>query len=377
MTTREIFISAGDESGDLHASNLMREMRRQGQDLRFVGIGRARMEEQGLETVRQESRPDGAMWLHNVVRLGGFRRLLKTCRRRLSDRPPDLVVLVDFGGFNLYVARAASRLDIPVLYYIPPQVWAHGAYRAKKLRKWVTRLAVVYPFEKEFYRKRSMEVDYVGHPLFDEIARHPPREETVAGLRDGAGEPLIGLFPGSRSQEVKANLGIAAEACSRIADASRGAGFAAVCPEDVRPLARELARRAAVEIDFPDATATELARAASLCITKSGTITLEIASQRCPMVIFYRVHPVPYFLASGLMQTPYIGLVNTLAGRMICPEQLMYRDDVSWVTENALTLLQDSPARETCRREIERVMDGFARPGASEKAARIALEMSE
>ena len=375
MSSPHVFLSAGDESGDLHASNLMREIQRRAEDVTFAGVGRSRMKDVGLYSVRRESKMDGAMWLHNVLRLGRFRQLLKDCRQYLESERPDLVVLVDFGGFNLYVAKAATELGLPVLYYIPPQVWAHGAHRAKKLKKWVTKVAVIYPFEVEFYRERSVDVDYVGHPLFDEISRHPPQQQVVDRIADERGTPLIGLFPGSRAQEVSANLGIAMDACAEITKAFPNASFAAVCPEDVRDQAAERVHEGPVDVAILDVAATELARAASLCITKSGTITLEVASQRCPMLIFYRVNPVSWFLASGLKDTPYIGLVNTLAGQMICPEKLMCRDESDWLAQNALRFLQDADTYERCRQSIAHVMEGFAKPGASKRAAEIALDM--
>ncbi len=375
MSSIEIFLSAGDESGDLHASNLMGEIKSMEQNVRFAGVGRSRMKKMGLRSVRRESEMDGAMWLHNLLRLGQFRQLLTNCRHYLKTERPDLVVLVDFGGFNLYVARAATELGLPVLYYIPPQVWAHGAHRAKKLKKWVNRVAVIYPFEVDFYRERSMKVNYVGHPLFDEIERHPPRQEIVEHIIGERRSPLIGLFPGSRAQEVRANLGIAMDACVSIKKAFPEASFAAVCPEDVRDLAADRAQEGPIDVDLLDVSALELAQAASLCITKSGTITLEIASQETPMLIFYRVNPVSWFLASGLKDTPYIGLVNTLAGRMVCPEKLMCRDDSEWLGRQALRMLQDSERYERCRQSIAEVMDGFAEPGASHRAARIALDM--
>ena len=375
MSSPRIFLSAGDESGDLHASNLMREIKKLEHDVQFAGVGRTRMKQMGLLSVRRESGMDGAMWLHNLLRLGRFHQLLKDCRHYLKSERPDLVVLVDFGGFNLYLARAATELGLPVLYYIPPQVWAHGAHRAKKLKKWVTRIAVIYPFERDFYRERSVDVDYVGHPLFDELSRHPPRKQAVDRLREDHGNPLIGLFPGSRAQEVRANLGIAMDACAAVREAFPEAGFAAVCPEGVRDLAVEHVQGGPIEVNILDASATELARAASLCITKSGTITLEVASQECPMLIFYRVNPVSWFLASGLKDTPYIGLVNTLAGRMICPERLMCRDESDWLARQAVDMLQDSARYERCRQSIARVMEGFAEPGASRRTAELALEM--
>jgi len=376
MAAREIFLSAGDESGDLHASNLMLAVRDLEPGARFSGVGLKRMIAAGMYPVEAGLAQDGAMWLHNLLRLGAFRRLLRRCREHLARQRPDLVVLVDFGGFNMFLARAASQAGIPVLYYIPPQVWAHGAYRAKKLKKWVTKLAVIYPFEQDFYRARDMEAEYVGHPLFDEIARHAPDAEVVKELRQDFGERLVGLFPGSRSQELARHLPIMTECCEEIAARLPDAAFAVACAQRLWPLARRLLNGSRVPIRMLQARPVELARAARLCITKSGTITLEIASQSCPMLIFYRASPFLYFIASGLRDSPYIGLVNLLAGRMICPERLMWRWEPSWLASRAVRLLTDETPHVACRRDIEGALADFARPGASERVARLALEMA-
>lgn len=375
MAQKNILLSVGDESGDLHASNLMRAIRVQDADVAFFGLGMQRMKAEGMEPLEQHEERGGAMWLHNVLRLREFRRRLGVCTEAFRARRPDLVVLVDFGGFNLYVARAAAEAGIPVLYYILPQLWAHGLYRIKKIKKWVTKSLVIYPFEPELYRRHGLEAQYVGHPLFDELERRPPDEQRVEHVRRTAGGRVVALFPGSRLQEVRANLPLMLKSCARIKGELPGVGFASVCPEGVRPFVREILRRSECEVALPDVRPVELAQAASLCITKSGTITLEVASQLCPMVILYCMSPFLWFLGMGVSATPHIGLVNALAGRVICPEMAMWRPDVDWLAGQSLALLRDEKLHARCRRELQELMSDFARPGASERAARVALEM--
>lgn len=376
VADKRILLSVGEDSGDLHAANLMRAMRELNPDLSFVGFGMARMAEAGLESLRTEPAPGSAMWLHNILRLRYYRRRLARCRQYMDGHPVDLVVPVDFGGFNIYLCKGAAARGIPVFYYIPPQVWAHGTYRLKKLRKWTSRAGLIYPFEPELYERYGVEADYVGHPLFDEIERHPPSGRVVAELKDRFGRDLIGIFPGSRRQEVRAHLPVIVESCRRIRLAVPGVSFAVLCPPSLRPLVAERLAGAGQEAAvLDDAKPTELARASKLCITKSGTITLEIASQHTPMVILYRASPFVMFLARGLTATPYLGLINTLAGRMICPEKPMARSDPEWVTQQVVRLLRDSAAHQKCRHEIQEALDGFAVPGASARAARNALQL--
>jgi lipid-A-disaccharide synthase len=287
----------------------------------------------------------------------------------------SLVVPVDFGGFNICLCREAARRGVPVFYYIPPQVWAHGRYRLKKLRKWTTRCGLIYPFEAPLYRRWGVEAEYVGHPLFDEIEQSPPSEEAVAELKDRFGANLIGVFPGSRRQEVRAHVPMLIEACRRIRRTVADARFALLCPAEVGGLVADLLPEEAGLDLIEGVTPVELARASRLCIAKSGTVTLEIASQGTPTVVFYRAMAFAAFMGYGLADTPYMCTVNVLAGRMICPERLMVRPRPDWLAEQALRPLGDPTAHEGCRADIARALRGFDRPGASVRAARSALSL--
>jgi lipid-A-disaccharide synthase len=375
MAEKTIFFSVGDDSGDLHAASMMREVRRLEPAVSFVGFGMERMREEGLSVLEPQDQRGSAMWFHNVLRLGQFRQRLDICRQYFDESPPQLVVLVDYGGFNLYVARAATRRDIPVVYYILPQVWAHGRYRLKKIRKWVTRPLVIYPFEPQIYQSYGVDAEYVGHPLFDHLERSGPSEEQAAKLREALGRRPVALFPGSRQQEVRANLPIMLEAAEELQREFPELTFALVSPDKVSPVVDEFLQDAEVEVTRPDCDAATLAAAVDLCITKSGTITLEIAAQGTPLVAFYRVNALFYFLASGAVETPYIEIVNNLAGRMVCPEKVMRSPNVDWVVGEAGRLLGDEHEYRRCQRGIERTLEGFARPGASKRAARAVVEL--
>lgn len=375
MPETRVLMSVGDESGDLHAANLMRALRAVRPDVQFVGYGMSRMAELGLETIATEEPHGSAMWLHNIARMGHYRRRLDACCDYIEREGVDLVLPVDFGGFNLVLCREATRRGVPSFYYIPPQVWAHATYRLKKLRKWVTRAGLIYPFEPALYGRYGVAADYVGHPLFDEMQRHPPSQDAVERLRARFGPNLVGLFPGSRLQEVRAHMAMLKTACRTIRAAVPDAAFALRCPSSVAGTVREMLGDDGLIATVEDATALELARASRICLTKSGTITLEIASQGTPMVIFYRCSPLLLFVAYGLSRSPWIALVNTLAGREICLEKAMGRDQPAWLAREGLRLLQDPEAHEACWRAIASALDGFAVPGASARAAEAALSL--
>jgi lipid-A-disaccharide synthase len=375
MPETRVLMSVGDDSGDLHAANLMRALRALRPDVRFVGFGMARMAELGLESIATEEPHGSAMWLHNVARMGHYRRRLDACCDYIDREGVDLVLPVDFGGFNLVLCREATRRGVPSFYYIPPQVWAHATYRLKKLRKWVTRAGLIYPFEPALYERYGVAAEYVGHPLFDEMERNPPSPEAVERLRARFGPNLIGLFPGSRLQEVRAHMSMLRAACRTIRAAVPDATFALRCPPGLAGVVGEMPGDGGLIATVEDATALELARASRICLTKSGTVTLEIASQGTPMVVFYRCAPVLLFIAYGLARAPWMTLANTLAGREICPEKVMGHDDPKWLAREGLRLLQDAEEYEACRRAIGAALDGFAVPGASARAADAALSL--
>jgi lipid-A-disaccharide synthase len=369
-----IFISVGDDSADLHASHLMRAIRRREPDVEFVGLGLSRMREEGLEPLHLGTEKDSAMWLHNAIRLGHYQNRAVKCSEFFAREHPDLVIPIDFGGFNMCLSMRAARAGLRVFYYIPPQVWAHGRYRLKKLRKWVTKCGLIYPFEPPLYERWGVAADYVGHPLFDELQADPPSDQKVRDLRGRFGERLVGIFPGSRRQEVIPHMAMLRDSCAAIRRAVPDVQFALLAPPRLRAVVDEHRGESGIEI-LDDVRPVELARASRICLAKSGTITLEIASQETPTVIFYRANPLVAFMAWGLSHTPVIGIINNLAGRIVCPERPTTRHEPDWITRNALRLLQDEGAWEECRAGIRETLDGFAVPGASERAAESALSL--
>jgi lipid-A-disaccharide synthase len=373
MPDKTIFFSAGDTSGDTHAANLIRELKRLDPELSFVGFGLEQMRESGMVDLEESESHAPVIWLHNLLHLGSFRRKLKTCREWFEKGKVDAVVLVDFGGFNLFVAKAAAQRDIPVFYYILPQIWAHGRYRIKKVRKWVSRAFVIYPFEPDIYREYGVETEYVGHPFFDELKRRPVDETVVENIRKKSGGKIVALFPGSRSQEVKKHLRLLIPACRKLRKKFPDIRFATICPPHARNAMEDAMRGCNLDIQFPNCRPVELAKASYLCLTKSGTISLEIASQNTPMIIFYAINPLLYFFAKGMAYTPYIGIVNVLADEMVCPEKVMWHTDPSWIVTESSKLLMSPQHYEQQRERIREVMAKLAQPGASQKTARLII----
>ncbi len=367
--SRKIFISAGESSGDIHGANLMRCLLEKNPNITFYGLGRENMAKAGLHGLRDMSQTS-LMWLHALTEISTFLRMKKDCIHFLRQERPGAVILIDYCGFNFYIARAAKKLGIPVIYYISPQLWAHGPWRVKKMKKLVDRLLVIYPFEKSFYDNAGIPVAYVGHPLFDEIHKEGVDEGFVAELKKQLGGIIVSFLPGSRRQEIVRLLPLFLQSAAQIHQAIPTAQFLISCSNDQHfDLISEITKEFNAPYKVVVGNVHEVIKASSLCIAGAGTITLQIAYYLKPMIIVYKISPFVYFIAKPFMITPFIGLVNKLAGKMIVPERLMYRANPAWLVHQAIQLLNNNQKRLACIHELSLLMDEIAKPGASKHAA--------
>ncbi|MFN3466568.1 MAG: lipid-A-disaccharide synthase [Candidatus Brocadiales bacterium] len=375
MNSKKIFISAGEASGDLHGANLIKEILGRAPGAEVYGLGRQRMVEAGLQCLHSMDNLS-VMWAETLFRIPTLWGVYRDCVNFFQSQRPQVVVLIDYAGFNLYLAQAARRLNIPVVYYICPQLWAHGAWRVKKIKKLVNKVLVIYPFEKEFYTRAGVPVRYVGHPLFDELARREVDSELVGRLRAGGKGPLVSILPGSRSQEIKKLLPLFLKAAGLIRQGLSEGRFLVSCGHiDSLPLVHTLVKRSSLDAEVVVGSLGEVIEASTLCLTASGTATLEVAYHQKPMIVAYRVTPFAYFVARPYMDTPFLCLVNAMADRFLVPEKFMYRDDYPWVARQALELLTVEGKRREIVEGISRIMKDFSLPGASALAAQEILGM--
>ncbi len=371
---RKIFISAGESSGDIHGANLMRCLLEKDPQITFYGLGRENMTQAGLHCLHDMSKKS-LMWLHALTELSTFLKMKKDCVRFFRQEKPCVVILIDYCGFNFHLAKAAKKLGIPVIYYVCPQIWAHGPWRVKKMRKLADKLLVIYPFEKSFYENAGIPVTYVGHPLFDEIYKEGVDEGIVSELKK-QGETIVSFLPGSRRQEIIRLLPLFLQSAARIRQTIPSAQFLISCSNDhYLELIHEITKEFNAPYKVVAGNAHEVIKASSLCIAGAGTITLQIAHYLKPMIIVYKISPFAYFIARPFLTTPYIGLVNTLACKMIVPELLMCRGNYAWLASQAIQLLNDPQKRHACIHELSPLMDKIGRPGASEHAANEVLNL--
>ena len=368
---REILFVAGETSGDQHAAAVARELRDAGAPFALVGIGGDGLREAGVALIEHIAKLAHTGFVEPLIHLRQYYRLRREVGRRMENGTVALVVLVDYGGFNLKVAEIAANAGVPVLYYITPQVWASRAGRMQALRRYVTRAAVILPFEERLLRDNGIDATFVGHPLLDRAASLPDRAEARRALGITLEEPLLALFPGSRPQEI-----------ARLLDP-----FVAAARELQRRMpALKVVVSAAPHVSIPanrcpyplvHAASFSLLCAADAAMCKSGTTTLEATVALCPMVVAYRTDSLTYAVARRVVKIPFIGLVNVLAGREVAREFVQDALQPTTVADALEPLLDHaSPERKAMVAELARVRGLLGEPGAAKRVAAMALALA-
>ena len=365
-----LVIIAGEVSGDMHAARLVEAIRRKAPDSHFYGIGGDELRKAGM-TVWHDAREMAVMGLTEVIaRYPFFRRIFFDLLDRTRTLRPDAVIPVDYPGFNLRFSARAHALGFKVLYFICPQVWAWHRSRIPKMAQVVDRLIAIFPFEPEVFRGTGLRVDFVGHPLVDEVQR--VLSEPVAPL-PWRGEPRIALLPGSRRHEVERLLPGLWRAAALIERARPAASFILPAPSDgVAAIIRE--RMAGLgpgpsRWEIVVGQTRQVLRQARAALVASGTATLESALLRCPTVVVYRTSWLTYLLGRMLVRVNHIGIVNVIARRGVCPEFIQNGFTPEAVAAALVPLLDDGPSRGAMLAGFDEVARSLGPPGAMDRAA--------
>ena len=367
-----MLIVAGEASGDRYGAGLMRAVLRLMPGVAFTGIGGSAMREAGLAPLVHAEKIAVMGFFEVLGSLSTIRAAFRECEAELTRRP-DLVLLIDYPGFNLRLARRAKAAGVPVIYFVSPQVWAWKPGRVKVIADTVERMLVIFPFEEDFYRKRGVEVTYVGHPLVEILrasAPRRPREEVAHRLGLDPSRRIIGLLPGSRMKEVRRNLPPILGAARMLRERFDGLQF-------VIPVASTLRREDLLPmVDLPDAILIEgepydAIRLFEMAIVSSGTATVELGLLEVPMVIVYRLNPLTYTLARRMTKLETFGMVNLVAGRKIVPELIQSDCTPERIAEAGARLLSDRVLHERTRRQLRAVRERLAGDGAFSRAAEI------
>ena len=371
-----LFVAA-EPSGDQHAAHLVRSLREKRPELEFGAFGGEGLRDAGCHLF--ENLMGSATMV--VGFLGGLTRYLRTLRRFdrvLAERQPTAVVLVDSPGLNFLLARLARWRRVPVIYYICPQIWAWSPWRRSKVIRWTDLLMPILPFEEELYRDCGVPVRFVGHPLADELAKYSP--EAGSELRRDLGIPtsrkVIGVFPGSRHQEVQGLADVFCRLIRRMAPAPEEPASVVVscCRPEFRPVIEEAGRARLLEVEIFEGDARRLMLACDLAIVASGTASLELVYFDKPMAVLYRTNRFGRMMFRYFGVTPWMALPNILGcsvndGQATVIEELFVGDPCDEVVRHAHALLYDGEERARAIDRLRRVKENVLRPGGVEKAA--------
>ncbi|MCC5877519.1 MAG: lipid-A-disaccharide synthase [Candidatus Sumerlaeia bacterium] len=378
MRTLHLFFIAGENSGDLHGSNLLKALRRQYPAIKAVGLGGPQLKAAGMKLRFNMLRELAIIGIVGVIK--NFRtihRVFTQTEDYLKRHRPDAIILIDYAGFNIRMAARARRLGIPVIWYISPQIWAWHKERIRVLAKVVDLMIVIFPFETGLYRAKGVEVVHVGHPLFDVIKVDQTKEEVFEEFGLDPTRPLITIVPGSRSREVSDFLGIMLRGAQRYAEMSPETQFAVIRATTIDNEAIEkIIEREDVpfKVTIIDRKRYNVRRHADFSWVKSGTSTLEAAIIGAPHLIVYKVNFLTWVIGKQLFTISFIGLPNIVAGSLIVPELLQDEFTPMNLAEQTAFYLQNPNEYERMVRDLDKVRDALGEPGASDKAAAAILE---
>jgi lipid-A-disaccharide synthase len=376
MKPKKVIIIAGEASGDLHGSRLVLAMRESDPTLEFWGIGGQAMQRAGVRLLMNAAQLSVVGITEAFSKLPQIIMGIYRIKHSLAAIQPDLLILIDFPDFNLYLAACAKKLAIPVLYYISPQIWAWRSGRIAKIKKRVDHMAVILPFEEDIYRRHHIPVTFVGHPLMD--AGLPSLPAATAFSVDDP--PVVSLLPGSRDREVAKHLPVMIQAANLLGQRLNGLKFMVSCaPSARRRMLEEIIDQYKGPYPF-ELVGDDVSRVflkSCLALAVSGTVTLQAAIYGTPCVIVYKVSPVSYWLGRRLIRVDHIGLVNLIAGRQLMPELIQDAVSPESLSAKAYEMLTDRAGLEKIRAELVSIRDRLGPPGASARVAELALTLMD
>jgi lipid-A-disaccharide synthase len=384
MKNYHIMFIAGETSGDMRAAGLAHALKQLNPSLRLSGIGGTYMRQAGVECFTDITELAVIGIIEVLINLKRIKKVFYQVLEQIDTTHPDAIILVDYPGFNLRLAREIKKRGIKIIYYISPQVWAWKEARVKKIKELVDRMIVLFPFEQDTYTKYGMKVDYVGHPLVDEIIVDRQPTEVLKNIDLSAGKTTIGLMPGSRTKEVERHLPCMLEAAQKLYEQNQNYQFILLKASSI-PLELLCHSRAALKpgtgccpsgnpehapIKIYDGPTYDGINAMDAAIVASGTATLETALLLKPMVVIYKTSWLTYAIAKRVIKIPYIGLVNIVAGKKVAEELIQNDANAANIAKSLEAALRNPHTIE----ELAKVKTSLGEPGASLRAAKVVLE---
>ncbi|MGD8291824.1 MAG: lipid-A-disaccharide synthase [Desulfobacterales bacterium] len=369
-----VTILAGEASGDQHGAKLVAAMRQKSLDIFFCGMGGDALRQAGVRIVMEASELTVVGITEVFAKIPSILKGMAKIKNLLKSVRPDLLILIDFPDFNLHIAAHAKRLNIPVLYYISPQIWAWRQGRVKRIGKLVDHMAVILPFEQQFYQDHNVPVTYVGHPLMD--ANLPASHQALNV--DSKGEVVIGLVPGSRENEIIRHLPVMLDSIEILKKRFRRARFIISHAPSIELKWIQSAvggHRLRSEVEVVSDGVEKIFGRCDVIVAASGTVTLQAAIHGVPMVIIYKVSPISFWLGRALVRVPNIGLVNLVAGERLVPELVQHEASAENIASALEHMLSDANQFIHLKQQLFALRDILGGGGASDRVADIALKM--
>jgi lipid-A-disaccharide synthase len=364
---KNILLVAGEVSADQHGAALLKALKQLNPNLQFWGIGGNNLAENGMELLFHLERLAFLGVGEVVCHLPFIRRVMKTMEKQARERRPACAILIDYPGFNLSLAARLKKLNIPIVYYISPQLWAWGKHRVKKIKKYVDKMLVLFPFEKTFYAQYGIQAEYVGHPLVDKHFSHLPKQFKEVK----AGSEILGVLPGSRRNEIEALLPKMLKTAALLQQQKQiQRTLVLKVPHLPQELYQNILNEVGTQAEIVEEPMYRFLPQLDVALVTSGTATLETAYFAVPMVIVYHVNALTYWLGRMLVKVDHIGLANIVAEEEIAPE-LIQND---FTPQRAAALLKEmlNPQKnKSVREKMLVVRKKLGEPGASQRAARI------
>lgn len=371
---KSILIVAGEPSGDLHASNLVKDLKALKADIKFFGVGGNLSKEAGVEIDFDISKLAVVALVDVLINIFTIGKVFKGILKKIDSKKCDLAILVDYPGFNLRLAGELKKRNIPVIYYISPQVWAWGENRIGIIRKCVKKILVFFKFEEELYKKHGITSEFVGHPLIETVKPNLPKNEVLKKYSLSSSKPIIALLPGSRKMEVRTLLETMVGTAKLIEKELPGAQILIAKYRNLPSgLYESAVKDSGAGVKIVDGDAYNILSVADFAIVASGTATLETAIIGTPFIITYKTNLINYIAYKIVAKSKVLGLVNWIAGKVIVPEFLQYNATPEKLSRAALEIIRNDSKRSAMIAELKKVKDSLGSPGASQRAARAIL----
>jgi lipid-A-disaccharide synthase len=368
-----IFLSAGEPSGDLHGANLIRALAGLRADIEFVGYGGPQMAAAGCRLLYPLSQLAVMGFGRVLAHLPTFCDLVSRADRWFQRHKPDALILIDYPGMNWWMARRAHYHGVPVFYFVPPQIWAWANWRVKKMRRWVDHVLCTLPFEESWYRDRGVNAQFIGHPYFDEVRRRQLDQDFIRSRRQGE-QPIVGLLPGSRTQEVAHNFKTMIRTAARLHRRIPSLQFHVACYKEAhRDWVQKRLGGLSLPMEVHVGRTPEIIHLADACVAVSGSVSLELLYHLKPTAVVYRVGPFGLKFLRRILASKYITLVNLLADRELFPEYLTDQCESRAIAAQVYRWLTEPEVRLNLQADLRRLREQVGQPGACERAANYIL----